>query len=126
MAAARSAERCILVVEDDAAIRDALSLVLEDEGYRVTGAANGQEALAHLRNGCRPNLIILDLMMPVMDGWQFRKHQLQDSSLAAIPVVVLSADGNVLQKAADIDAVDCLQKPIDLDCLLEKVGRYAK
>ena len=61
--------KSILVVEDDAATRDAVALVLEDEGYSVTGVANGQEALHHLRQTPPPNLILLDLMMPVMNGW---------------------------------------------------------
>src|SRR5437879_6509382 len=96
--------KTILVVEDDTATRDALSLILEAEGFGVMGAANGQEALDQLRGSRRPDLILLDLMMPVMDGWQFRRAQAQDPALSAIPVVVLSADGNVHQKAASLRA----------------------
>ena|SRR5438128_2550638 len=116
--------KSILVVEDDAATRDAVALVLEDEGYSVTGVANGQEALHHLRQTSAPNLILLDLMMPVMNGWEFRKQQTQDPALQSIPVVVISADGALPQKAAALGATDYLIKPIDLDKLLEAVQRY--
>ena len=116
--------KSILVVEDDAATRDAVALVLEDEGYSVTGVANGQEALLHLRQTAPPNLILLDLMMPVMNGWEFRKQQTQDPALQSIPVVVISADGALPQKAAALGATDYLIKPIDLDKLLEAVQRY--
>jgi CheY-like chemotaxis protein len=115
--------KSILVVEDDAATRDAVALVLEDEGYAVTGVANGQEALLHLRRTPPPNLILLDLMMPVMNGWEFRKQQTRDPALQAIPVVVISADRAVPQKAAALGAKDYLMKPIDLDKLLEAVQR---
>ena len=115
--------KSILVIEDDAATRDVVTMVLEEEGYAVTGVANGQEALAHLRITEPPHLILLDLMMPVMNGWEFRQQQRQDPSLEAIPVVVVSADGNAPQKAAAIGARDYLQKPIDLDALLAAVQR---
>ena len=113
----------ILVVEDDPATRDAVALVLEDEGYSVTGVANGQEALRHLRQTPLPNLIVLDLMMPVMNGLEFRKQQTQDPALKGIPVLVISADGAVSQKAAALGVKDYLRKPIDLDLLLEAVQR---
>src|SRR5579859_3405973 len=105
--------KSILVVEDDAATRDAVALVLQDEGYSVTGVANGQEALAHLRQTEPPNLILLDLMMPIMNGWEFRQQQTQDPALQAIPVLVISADRSVPQKAAALGAKDYLLKPID-------------
>lgn len=115
--------KSILVVEDDAATRDAVALVLEDEGYSVTGVANGQEALHHLRQAAPPNLILLDLMMPVMNGWEFRQQQTQDPALQAIPVLVISADRAVPQKAAALGAKDYLLKPIDLEELLQAVQR---
>ena len=118
--------KSILVIEDDAATRDALSLALEDEGYFVTGVANGQEALQHLRHTAPPNLILLDLMMPVMNGWEFRKQQAEDPALQSIPVVVVSADPGVLRKAAALGATDYLIKPIDFDNLLEAVQRSCK
>ncbi len=114
----------ILVVEDDAATRDAVAFVLEDEGYSVTGVANGQEALHHLRRTSPPHLILLDLMMPIMNGWEFRKEQTEDPELKSIPVLVISADRAVPQKAAALGAIDYLLKPIDLDQLLEAVQRY--
>src|SRR5262245_11415139 len=98
--------RSVLVVEDDNDIRDALTLILRDQGYQVDSASNGQEALDQLRRGSPANLIVLDLMMPVMDGWQFRHEQQRDPTLAGIPVVIVSADGSVQHKAASIGAID--------------------
>ena len=114
----------ILVIEDDAATRDAMSLVLELQGYAVTGAANGQDALVQLRTGTRPNLILLDLMMPILDGWGFRAQQQQDPGLASIPVVVVSADGSVRQKAASLGAAGYLMKPVEVEDLLDTVQRH--
>ena len=85
--------------------------------------ANGQEALLHLRQAAPPNLIVLDLMMPVMNGLEFREQQTQDPALQSIPVLVISADGAVSQKAAALGAKDFLLKPIDLDKLVEAVER---
>lgn len=115
----------ILVVEDDFDIRDTLSQILEAEGYRVSGAANGAEALDALERGDMPALILLDLMMPVMNGWQFRTEQLKRPELAEIPVVVISADSGVGKKAEAIGAADALKKPVPLETLLDVVGRYA-
>jgi CheY-like chemotaxis protein len=84
------AAKTILVVEDDALTRAAMKSVLEREGYRVACAANGREALATLREGGRPALILLDVNMPVLDGRMFRQEQLLDPDLADIPVVVVS------------------------------------
>ena len=121
----REARKSILVVEDDAATRDAVSLALEDEGYSVTGVANGKEALLHLRGApSPPDLILLDLMMPVMNGSEFRKQQRQDPALKSIPVVVVSADAGVPQKAAALDAAEYLIKPVDFDKLIEAVQRH--
>ena len=111
----------VLIVEDDEDIRDVLLQVLELEGYRVVAAANGQEALALLRNGEHPDLILLDLMMPVMDGWQFRAEQQKHSEWSEIPVVILSAHGNAQQKAAGIQAAGYLRKPVELETLLNTV-----
>jgi CheY-like chemotaxis protein len=116
--------KTILVVEDDTATREALALVLSGQGFSVLTAANGQEALGHLHGKPRPDLILLDLMMPVMDGWQFRREQIRDPALATIPVVVLSADGNVQQKAASLHAAGYLQKPVDVSNLVEAIQRH--
>jgi CheY-like chemotaxis protein len=115
--------KSILVVEDDRATRDAVAIVLQDEGYAVTGVANGQEALLHLRQAAPPDLILLDLMMPVMNGWEFRRQQTKEPALKSIPVMIVSADAGVPQKAAALGAVDYLVKPIDLDKLLAAVQR---
>ena len=118
------AGKAILVVEDDAVTREAMTLILREDGYSVASAANGQEALSHLRHSHRPHLILLDLMMPVMNGMEFRKEQQKDPALKNIPVVVVSADGNVPQKAASIGVTDYLLKPVDIDVLLNTVRRY--
>lgn len=115
----------ILVVDDDAAIREALTLVLEDEGYTVRSAANGRDALQLLRAGeAPPQVILLDLMMPVMSGWDFRAEQQRDPALAAIPVVVLSADRSLQTKAAMVQAQGYLAKPVDISVLIDTVSRY--
>ncbi len=109
------------MVEDDKDIRDSVVEVLADEGYPVSGVANGQEALRYLRTQARPSVILLDLMMPVMDGWQFRNEQLKDAALAAIPVIILTADNQAKQKAATMAAVDGLTKPLRLHELVGAV-----
>jgi CheY-like chemotaxis protein len=116
----------VLVIEDDADILRAVVQVLEDEGYPVRAAENGRVALAALREpGARPPcVILLDLMMPIMDGWQFRAEQRKDPNLAGIPIVVLSAHGSVPQHAAALEAAMYLKKPIDLDLLLDTVKRF--
>src|SRR5258706_7357962 len=117
----------IMLVEDDDEIREALTDVLEQQGYEVEGARNGREALDILRDHPHeaPRLILLDLMMPVMDGWQFRHAQLEDPQIARIPVVVLSAMANLRSRGADLHAAECLAKPVDVDYLLEAVSRYS-
>ncbi len=115
----------VLIVEDDLDIRDALSQILEEEGYHVATASNGLEALEQLRKGPRPLIILLDLMMPVMNGWQFRAEQRADPALADIPVVVISADNNVQEKARAIGVNDCFRKPIEISGLLATLARYA-
>src|ERR1700682_362753 len=94
--------RAALIVEDDASIREAIAEVLRSEGYEASSCGHGREALEYLRDGHHPDVILLDLMMPVMDGWEFRIEQRKDPALATIPVVALSADGT--PKAAAIDA----------------------
>ena len=116
----------MLIVEDDVDIRDALVAILEEDGYAAAAVSNGLEALDHLRAeaSSKPSLILLDLMMPVMNGHQFRAEQRVDPSLASIPVVVISAGNAVREQAAAMEANGCLKKPIDLDALLETVRRY--
>jgi CheY-like chemotaxis protein len=116
--------KSILIVEDDDAVREALAAFLEGEGYGVAEAAHGEEALRHLRSSGSFCLILLDLMMPVMNGWEFRSRQLLDPALAGIPVVVVSADDSVARKAADVGAAGYMAKPIEFDQLLEHVRRH--
>jgi len=114
----------VLVVEDELALRETLCDVLQYEGYPADTAANGREALAYLRGNNVPALIILDLMMPVMNGWEFRAEQLRDADLAAVPVVILSAAPDLRQQAAFLNVADYLPKPIDVSRLLQLVQRY--
>lgn len=114
----------ILVIEDDAETRRAMTLVLELEGYKVVGMPDGRQALDHLRSDGRPCVILLDLMMPVLDGMEFRREQQRDPAIASIPVVVVSADGSVRQKAASLGAQDYLQKPIEVSRLVDLVRRH--
>ena len=116
----------VLVVEDDFDLRDALVPILEYEGHRVVSAANGREALDRLHAMPRPSLILLDLMMPVMSGEEFRAEQLRDPALASIPVVVVSAHPSAEEQAARIGAAAVLKKPFDVDELLEQVRRSSR
>jgi CheY-like chemotaxis protein len=109
--------RSILLVEDDDIIRRAIEMVLEWEGYRVDCAVNGQEALDHLRAGHRPSLIVLDVMMPILDGEQFRLQQLCDPAVADIPVIVVSA----ATFAESVSAARHIRKPFDVQELLDAI-----
>lgn len=113
--------RNVLVVEDDLAIRESLEQILEFEGYSPILAENGERAVKILENGERPCLILLDLMMPVMSGWEFLEIQKESQTLSSIPVVIVSAAGERARHAA---ANDILRKPIDVERLLELVDRY--
>jgi CheY-like chemotaxis protein len=115
----------ILIVEDEPFIRAVLTEILEDEGYTVAGVTNGMEALVYLRGYTElPRLILLDLGMPVMSGWEFCEHQQQDRSLRGIPVIVMSALPDLDRKAAALGVAGCLDKPIDIDTLLGMVAQY--
>jgi CheY-like chemotaxis protein len=116
--------RRILIVEDDTDLREALSDILRDEGYHVSSAGDGREALDHLRRELRPSLILLDLTMPVMNGWQFRAEQRQDPDLSGIPVVVLSAGEHLAEQMQALEIEEFVRKPIELDHLLKKIERY--
>jgi CheY-like chemotaxis protein len=112
----------VLVVDDDPDILEALSEILEAEGFEIRRARNGKEALERLEPD-PPQLILLDLMMPVMDGWEFAQRMRQRPSVVGIPLIVLSADRNVGSKATDIGAVGHLAKPFELNDLLDMVRR---
>ena len=125
MSAQRS-EITVLVVDDDEDIRFAMSDTLEAEGFRVVLARDGLDALATLRAGNgHPNLILLDLMMPNMDGWGFRAAQQQDPSLAQIPVVIVSADSRVTQKAAELGVAGSLAKPVRVAELVAVIEKFS-
>jgi len=116
----------VLVVEDDFDLRDALVPILEYEGHRVVSAANGKEALERLQTMPPPSLILLDLMMPVMNGEEFRAEQLRDPTLASIPVVVVSAHPGAEERARRIGAAGCVKKPFEIEDLLEQVRRSSR
>ncbi len=116
----------ILLVEDDHALRDTLADVLVEEGFEVACASNGREALDKLGKGLQPDLIVLDLVMPVMDGWAFRDAQRQRPDLAGIPMVVLSASfpaDSPRIRALGAEAV--LSKPVGMERLLRAVRGLA-
>jgi CheY-like chemotaxis protein len=115
--------KLILVVEDDVDVARLLREVLEAEGYRTAVAGNGCEALDQLQKDGHPDLILLDMMMPVMDGWKFREEQRKLPALASIPVVIVTADGDVRGKAASIQAAGHVGKPLRIDSLLDEVER---
>jgi DNA-binding response OmpR family regulator len=120
-----SGTRALCVVDDDADIREVLSDVLTFAGYEVIVADDGQSALDRLRareNGCR--LILLDLMMPRMNGWEFRRRQLADPALAGIPVMLLTGAGTAAKSIDELRVDTTIEKPFDLDTLLAKVAHY--
>jgi CheY-like chemotaxis protein len=116
--------RRVLIIDDDEALRAALTAALQKQGDVVTGAANGREALEHLHAGPLPSLILLDLQMPVMDGWQFLQAQQQDPALAAVPVIILSAAERARAAAAARGVTEYLQKPIEPQELAAHVAVY--
>jgi CheY-like chemotaxis protein len=121
----RSTIHCpILIVEDDADLREMMAQLLTLEGYRAETVANGRDALDYLHRGDPPDLILLDLMMPIMDGWEFRRRQREDPTLAGVPVVVLSALDQT--RAADLGGTAFLKKPLDFDRLLELVRQHCR
>ena len=111
----------MLVVDDHEDIRNTLSLALDDEGYEVRAAANGQEALTVLEEWT-PCVILLDLMMPVMDGWAFREEQLRRQDGHASPVVILSAAGELEKHRESLAAAAVIPKPFDIDRVVETVA----
>jgi CheY-like chemotaxis protein len=114
------AAREVVVVDDDADAREALAELLESRGYSVTSTGNGHEALNHLRRSSLPGMIILDLMMPLMDGWEFLEHQSRDPALLDIPVVVLTATA----PPQPLRAKAVLLKPVQPEELFKMIERY--
>jgi CheY-like chemotaxis protein len=120
-----SCHRTVLVVEDDPDVREAIAEVLADSRYVALHASNGAEALQRLRSApVTPCVILLDMMMPTMDGWQFRAEQQRDPAVKDIPVVVLSAHADVGDTAAEMAAAAYLSKPVALERLLDVVERF--
>jgi CheY-like chemotaxis protein len=117
--------RSVLVVDDDADIREVMQTILESEGYVVLLAADGEDALAMLRTGVRPSLILLDMMMPHMNGLEFRAAQLQDPELAALPVVALTGASKAAKQmtAAREEGLHVISKPFTRKTLLTEVAR---
>jgi two-component system, chemotaxis family, chemotaxis protein CheY len=114
--------RFVLIVDDDPDLLDVTSFVIENEGMAVETARNGEEALALLGAGRLPGLVLLDLMMPVMNGWEFLAVVANDPLLQRIPIVVLTA----AERARVPGATDVLGKPMDLQELLRVVERYVR
>lgn len=112
----------VFIIEDDIDTRDMLAKFLELEGYNVEIAANGRQALDRFSGGASACVIVLDLMMPVMDGWEFRQHQIEDARLKKIPTIVVSAAGR--DRLSQISADAYLSKPVDMDDLLQHVSQF--
>lgn len=113
----------LMVIDDDAAVRETIEEVVRAEGYPVVTATNGMVALNRLRSGLRPGVILLDLRMPVMDGRTFRELQVRDPLLSGIPVILISGDLDACRAAARAGA-DFLLKPFELEQLLSVAKRF--
>ena len=116
--------RTILVIEDEKDIRDSIAQLLSMEGYSVRTATNGKEGLEALRQLPTPHLVLLDLMMPIKNGYEYNLEHRQDAAYSTVPIVVMSADGHLEQKKAKLDAQAYLTKPLDIDNLLETIQRF--
>jgi two-component system chemotaxis response regulator CheY len=126
MESLKTPRKTVLLVEDDDDERDALAALLEQEDYRVLQAPNGAEALKLLESQpgqCQ--LILLDLMMPIMNGWDFRKLQKRKAALADIPVVLMSAGAQIAFAVEDLDAAGYVTKPVEFSDLLQKVEQFS-
>ena len=122
-----SCSQIVLIVDDDRNVAEALLDVLESEGYEVQTADNGRAALDQLRAGLRPCAILLDLMMPVMDGWDFRHAQMNDAKLREIPVVVISAAGFSAETVrAQFGGAGYLTKPFELGSFVATVRQFCE
>lgn len=111
----------VLIVDDDADIREMMELILRGEGHQVVTAADGGEALSLLAKGLLPNVVVLDLMMPGMNGWDFRSRMLSDPRMAAIPTVVVTGDQTASRRSPELKAT-ILSKPFSVDDLLGAIA----
>ena len=116
--------KTILIIEDEEGIRSVLQQILELNGYCAFTATNGKEGLEKLRHISRPGLILLDLLMPVMNGWDFAEAISGNNDLNTIPIVVLTAFGEKSKKVKNVQKI--IKKPFDMDELLKKVSQYFK
>ena len=112
----------ILVIEDDRTLRESLCEALQLEGFIVDGVENGEAALRYLRNGPLPCVILLDLMMPIMDGWTFRREALKDPALAGIPVVVMTAARPDPEPIGPVEAI--LAKPLQMEVVVDELQKH--
>jgi CheY-like chemotaxis protein len=115
----------VLVVDDDPAIRGLVGDALRGEGYAVDLAAHGREALEAMR-ARRPSTVVLDLMMPVMDGFSFMEACHKERLCVDVPIVVISAVQDALRRVSEMPVHACMAKPFDLDDLVRTVGRYTQ
>jgi two-component system, chemotaxis family, chemotaxis protein CheY len=117
----------IMLIEDDDDLRDGIAYLLEACGYEVIAASDGEDGLEHLRRGVRPCLILLDLLMPRKDGFQFRMEQIQSADFAAIPTIAYSGiytGSGLREKAQALGITTVIEKPVDYDALLDLVEQY--
>jgi CheY-like chemotaxis protein len=117
-----SEKQTLLVVDDDPIAREGLGVILRREGYEVILTANGEEALAMLRRQ-RPDLILLDMLMPILDGWHFLERLKTESPPPAVPILVVTATILTREWAADHGCAGCIRKPIDPAKLLDEIRR---
>src|ERR1044071_791137 len=120
-------QRTVVVVEDDPDTLDAIATILEDAGCDVLRAGNGREALRRLHD-CegRCDLILLDLLMPVMNGWDFRRRQRETAAFAGIPVYLMSAGAHLAVVRGELQAAGCVPKPVDASEILDVVARQCR
>ena len=116
--------RQVLIVEDDPALRETLTQVLADEGYDLLSACDGLEAVNCLKKGKRPDVILLDLSMPVVNGWEFRMFQMREPDLARIPVIIITAGGYTREEVAWLEPSALIPKPVDLPFLLSSIRKH--
>lgn len=115
----------VLIIEDDESIRELLVELLESEGYVVSAAENGLQGIEFLKKNSRPDLILMDLMMPVMDGYTFRTEQMKNPQWITIPTVVMSAEASAKEKLKNYSITAFLTKPIELETILKTVEKYS-
>ncbi len=119
-----ASDGAVLVIDDDVDILETIQMVLEGSGYEVLTAQSGLDALDLLRAGKPVRLILLDMMMPTMSGWEFREAQQRDPAIANIPVVVMTGDSRVTDKAATVGAAGYIRKPMNVDMLQSTIARF--